>query len=298
MNGSIERDKVKPECSAELNSLSFYPKVSGRRMKFVRIDPPGSWCSYEAVMEMLRATGGKTFLEVGCGPGDLSLKLCKEGWQGLGIDFSAQAIQQAKANLSEYLESSRYRLVEGDISDLDSNGEKFDVGLSMMVMEHVEDDVGFLRKLVDSIKPGGHVIIAVPGRRNRWGIEDETVGHLRRYDRNDLTDAFLSAGLTEVTVWSVAVPAANLLFHLSNFFVRNSSEIDKLNQPAREQTRTSGIREIPWKTAFPSSFKLILNRFTLYPLFVLQRLFYQSSLGLTMIARGKVTKPLRPLPKA
>src|SRR5258708_36248086 len=78
MNGSIEGDKGKPECSTELNSLSFYSKVSGRRMKFVRLDPPGSWCSYEAVMEMLRATGGKTFLEVGCGPGDLSLKLCKE----------------------------------------------------------------------------------------------------------------------------------------------------------------------------------------------------------------------------
>ena len=257
-------------------------------MKLVKIDPPGSWCHYEAVMEMIHTTGGKTFLEVGCGPGDLSLKLCRQGWRGLGIDFSAQAIEQARVNLSECIERGQIRLSASDIFDLDSKGEKFDVGLSMMVMEHVEDHVGFLRKIKEYIVPGGHVIVAVPGRRDRWGVEDETVGHLRRYDRNDLKQTLQSAGLTDVTVWSVAVPTANLLFHLSNFFVRNSSEMDKLNQSARAQTETSGVREIPWKTVFPPSFKLILNRITLYPLFVIQRLFYGSNLGLTMIARGKV----------
>lgn len=258
-------------------------------MKFVKIDPPGSWCHYEAVIEMIHATGGKTFLEIGCGAGDLSLKLCQKGWRGVGIDFSGQAIEQAKANLCEPIESSRYRVVESDIFDLDTNGEKFDVAVSMMVMEHVEDHVGFLSKISEFIMPGGHVIVAVPGRRDRWGIEDETVGHLRRYDRDDLQQTLVAAGLTRVEVWSVAVPVANLLFHIGNFLVRHSAEMNKVNQSAREQTATSGIREIPWKTAFPPSLKLILNRITLYPLFVLQRFFYGSNLGLTMIARGQVS---------
>src|SRR6266545_840468 len=161
-------------------------------MKFVRIDPPGSWCSYDAVMEMIHATGGETFLEVGCGAGDLSLKLCKKGWQGLGIDSSDQAILTADANLSGYIESGRYRLVKGDILDLNTNGEQFDIGLSMMVMEHVEDHFGFLRKISEFIKPGGHIMVAVPGRRDRWGIEDETVGHLRRYDRDDLKQTLIA----------------------------------------------------------------------------------------------------------
>ena len=257
-------------------------------MKLVKIDPPGSWCQYEAVLEMISHAGGKTFLEVGCGPGSLSSRLCANGWQGVGIDFSPTAIAEAKINLDEYIQNGRYRLVQGDIFDLDLGEEKFDVGLSMMVMEHVTNHVGFVRRIVDFIKPGGHVIIGVPGRRDRWGIEDETVGHLRRYDRGDLKETLVSAGLSDVTVWSVAVPTANLLFHFGNFFIRNSSEVDKVKQSAREQTETSGVREIPWKTVFPSSFKLILNRTTLYPLFVLQRLFYNSNLGLTMIACGKV----------
>jgi SAM-dependent methyltransferase len=257
-------------------------------MTLVKTDPPGSWCQYEAVMEMMGHAGGKTFLEVGCGLGSLSLRLCRNGWQGVGIDFSETAIAQAKTNLAEYIKGGRYRLMAGDVFDVDLGDEKFDVGLSIMVMEHVTNDVGFLRRIVDFIKPGGHVIVGVPGRRDRWGIEDETVGHLRRYDRGDLKETLASAGLTDVTVWSVAVPVANLLFHFGNFFLRNSGEIDKVRQSAREQTETSGIREIPWKTVFPSSFKLLLNRTTLYPLFVLQRFFYSSNLGLTMIACGKV----------
>lgn len=257
-------------------------------MKLVKIDPPGSWCQYEAVMEMMGHTGGKTFLEVGCGPGSLSLRLCEKGWQGVGIDFSNTAIAEARTNLREYIDAGLYRLMRGDIFDLDLGDEKFDVGLSMMVMEHVTDHVAFARRIVDFIKPGGHVVIGVPGRRDRWGIEDETVGHLRRYDRGDLQDTLVSAGLTDVTVWSVAVPVANMLFHFGNFFIRNSAEVGKMRQSARQQTETSGVREIPWKTVFPSSFKLLLNRTTLYPLFLLQRLFYNSNLGLTMIACGKV----------
>ena len=257
-------------------------------MKLVKIDPPGSWCQYEAVLEMISHAGGKTFLEVGCGPGSLSSRLCANGWQGVGIDFSPTAIAEAKINLDEYIQNGRYRLIHDDIFEVDLGEEKFDVGLSMMVMEHVTNHVGFVKRIVDFIKPGGHVIVGVPGRRDRWGIEDETVGHLRRYDRGDLKETLVSAGLSDVTVWSVAVPTANLLFHFGNFFIRNSSEVDKVKQSAREQTETSGVREIPWKTVFPSSFKLILNRTTLYPLFILQRLFYNSNLGLTMIACGKV----------
>jgi SAM-dependent methyltransferase len=257
-------------------------------MKLVKIDPPGSWCQYEAVLEMISHAGGKTFLEVGCGPGSLSSRLCANGWKGVGIDFSPTAIAEARTNLDEYIQNDRYRLIHGDLFDVDLGKKKFDVGLSMMVMEHVTNHVGFVKRIVEFIKPGGHVIVGVPGRRDRWGIEDETVGHLRRYDRGDLKETLVSAGLTDVTVWSVAVPTANLLFHFGNFFIRNSSEINKVKQSAREQTETSGVREIPWKTVFPSSFKLILNRTTLYPLFVLQRLFYNSNLGLTMIACGKV----------
>ena len=61
-----------------------------------------------------------------------------------------------------------------------------------------------------------------------------------------------------------------------------------MNSTLREQTELSGIREIPFKTVFPAWFRLILNRVTLYPLFILQRLFYRTNLGLTLLAVGRV----------
>jgi hypothetical protein len=54
-----------------------------------------------------------------------------------------------------------------------------------------------------------------------------------------------------------------------------------------DQTKMSGIREIPLKTVFPSWFSIVLNRTALYPLLVMQRLFYRTNLGLTMVAFGR-----------
>ena len=95
------------------------------------------------------------------------------------------------------------------------------------------------------------------------------------------------AGLKEVQVWSVAVPVANVLFHAGNLLVKLSGETKKTQLPKVDQTKTSGFREIPFKTVFPSWFKLLLNRTTLFPLFVLQRLFYHTNLGVTMVAFGR-----------
>jgi hypothetical protein len=38
---------------------------------------------------------------------------------------------------------------------------------------------------------------------------------------------------------------------------------------------------------FPSVFRLVLNARALYPLLALQRLFYRSNLGLTLIGFGE-----------
>jgi SAM-dependent methyltransferase len=197
-------------------------------------------------------------------------------------------LKQATEKLKPYLLNGQYELQKGDITTEPPLSNPVDLGLSMMVMEHVENDVGFVQKIKQNIKPGGQVIIGVPGRRDHWCLEDETVGHFRRYDRNDLKQTLEKAGLKNVRVWSVAVPTANLLFSLGNFLVKHSGENKKKELPLQEQTKLSGIREIPFKTVFPSWFRLILNRYTLYPLFWLQRLFYHTNLGLTMIGFGEV----------
>jgi len=259
-------------------------------MKLVRIDPPGTFCTQEALRDALRGSGGRTFLDVGCGGGNFSKLLCDAGFTGTGIDFSTRAIELARALLAPDIADGRYRLMAGDARDLPADFVKVHVVISFMVMEHVEDDVGFIRGIAQHVKPGGRIILGVPGRRNRWSLEDETVGHFRRYDRGDLDAVMKEAGLGQISIWSVGVPAINLLFRASLWTVARGGEAAKKAQSQREQTEASGIREIPWKTVFPSWVRLILNRVTLYPLFVIQRLFYRTGLGLVMMGMGRVPR--------
>lgn len=261
-------------------------------MKFIKIDPPGTFCFYQAVLDMIDRLDAQTFVEVGCGAGGLSSKLVEKGLAGVGYDFSHEAVTLAKETLRPFIEAKRYQLIHSDIWNVTPSDEKADLGLSMMVMEHVDDDVAFARKVASFVRPGGHVIVAVPGRKDKWSVEDETVGHLRRYDRSDLLNTLTTAGITNVDVWSVTVPIANFLFSFSNLLVQHSREMAKVHHSQRDQTESSGIREIPFKTVFPPVCKLILNRFTLAPLFWLQRRFYHTSLGLTLLGIGTVKEEL------
>lgn len=257
-------------------------------MKLVKIDPPGTFCNHEALRDVMKETKARSFVDVGCGGGDISKLLCSLGMTGVGIDFSRLAIETSGRTLQEEIRAGKYTLIEGDATGLDRSVSPSDVAISFMVMEHVEDDVGFVRKVSKLVHPGGYVAICVPGRRDHWSFEDETVGHLRRYDRTDLQQVLEAGGLRDVQIWSVAVPTANVLFRISDWLVRHSNEAKKVGLSQREQTETSGLREIPWKTVFPSWIKLILNRYTLYPLFLIQRLFYRTGLGVTMLGFGRV----------
>ena len=258
-------------------------------MKLVRLPPPGTLCQTQAVLELVDASRAKTFCEIGVGAGDVSATLCRRGLIGVGIELSPEAAAIARASLGDLIELGRYRLIEGDFMTI-AGAQSFDLALCLMVIEHIEHDAEFIARVVELVRPGGTVIIGVPGRMDRWGVEDETAGHFRRYERADLARMLGDAGLERVEVRSVSVPVANLLFHLSNVLIRRAGEERKLALGQETRTQTSGIRDIPFKTMFPAPFKLVLNPVAMSPLFLIQHLFYGSSLGLTLLARG--TRPL------
>ncbi len=257
-------------------------------MKFVPIDPPGTWCTYGAVRDVAKRTRARSFIDVGCGGGGVSRLLCSLGMTGIGIDFSPLAIHTAKQALQREIQNGKYQLLEGDAATM--NPAPADLCLSVMVMEHVEDDVGFVRTLSRMVKPGGYLAVCVPGRKDCWSFEDETAGHFRRYDREDLRGVLKAGGLTNLQVWSVAVPTANLLLRAGTHFVKRSGEGRKLTLSQREQTATSGVRDIPWKTTFPACVKLVLNPYIMWPFTVLQRLFYGTRYGVTMLGFGQVAR--------
>jgi SAM-dependent methyltransferase len=257
-------------------------------MAFERMDPPGTFCHRAALLDFIRPLNIERFVEVGVGAGGISKLLLQRGLRGIGVERSKPAVALARTVLEKEIVSGRYELIHSDFIDLEpSLHPKADLALALMVMEHVADEVGFLRAMMSHLQPGGYLLISVPGRRDRWSFEDETVGHMRRYERSDLETVLRRAGACDIAIRSVSVPVANLLHGVGNLLLQRAGEARKLGAPKSEQTDTSGIRDIPYKTVFPRWFRLLLNPVALYPLFVVQRLFYSSNLGLELMALAR-----------
>jgi SAM-dependent methyltransferase len=104
----------------------------------------------------------------------------------------------------------------------------FDLVMLLDVIEHVGDDLGFLRGLVErQLRPGGHVLVSVPAWMSLFTRHDLGVAHHRRYRPAQLAEVITSAGL--------GIAASGGLFH-SLLFPR---ALQKLGETAR------GIRSVP-----------------------------------------------------
>ncbi len=88
-------------------------------------------------------------LEIGCGEGELSLRLSKRKIKVYGFDISEQAITKAKANASSAkLDSSRFEVA--DVFHKDLRSIKTDLVVCCEVLEHL-DEPQIALKIISSI---------------------------------------------------------------------------------------------------------------------------------------------------
>ena len=125
--------------------------------------------------ELLPAPPPPLVVDVGCGTGATIAGL-SEWCRGVGIDTSERAITLAQ---------NRYpgaRFLHGFApADLGEIAGEADAFLIMDVLEHVEDDRGLLRGVVEAARPGAYVIATVPADMTLWSDHDVNFGHYRRY---------------------------------------------------------------------------------------------------------------------
>jgi SAM-dependent methyltransferase len=76
---------------------------------------------------------------------------------------------------------------------------RFDRVLLLDVIEHVEDDHGFLSGIVaDLLAPGGSVLLSVPAYQSLFSEHDVALGHYRRYSQRQGRELIKAAGLEAV----------------------------------------------------------------------------------------------------
>jgi SAM-dependent methyltransferase len=77
-------------------------------------------------------------------------------------------------------------------------GRVFDSVVLLDVLEHIEDDVGMLRRIRGMLRPGGMLILKVPAMPFLMCRMDRAIGHYRRYGKRSLAARLEEAGFAAV----------------------------------------------------------------------------------------------------
>lgn len=232
-----------------------------------------AWLRYDLVRRALDRLGGTTLLEVGVGGGALGARLAQR-YEYVGLEPDAESVALAHRRLDTV---RRGRVINGDINMLD-NDQQFDIVCAFEVLEHIADDRGALRRWSRHVRPGGAILISVPAFQHRFGAWDEKVGHLRRYERDELSALFEDVGLDPVFTWSYGFPLGLLLERARNFVARRQRAEASVDQ----RTAASG-RQLQ-----PSDSFAWLTRVGSAPFRLAQRPFVHRDLGIGFVACGRL----------
>jgi SAM-dependent methyltransferase len=107
------------------------------------------------------ATPGAAVLEVGCGPGHLSMRLAGDhGLEVRGVDLDPAMIERARANAQRAgrLEGSP-GFVVGDVASLPFEDGSFDVVVSTLSMHHWAEPTKGLAEIGRVLRPGGRALV-------------------------------------------------------------------------------------------------------------------------------------------
>lgn len=146
----------------------------------------------------------------------------------------------------------------------------FDLGCPFTVLEHLEDEIDYVRNLVRRVRSGGWVIVTVPAREDKWTLEDDLVGHLRRYTRESLRDLMVAGGCSKhLEIFGIGFPLMNLTEVLRNAMLkRERSERSHLSRS--QKTAVSGVWNLKWYNAFPAVLGMLINEVSLKPFHYIQ----------------------------
>jgi 2-polyprenyl-6-hydroxyphenyl methylase/3-demethylubiquinone-9 3-methyltransferase len=175
-------------------------RLNPARLSYLRARIDDVWDTDARDRHPLR---GRTALDVGCGAGLLSEPLARLGAAVTGLDAAPENIAAARHHAAGQGLAIDYRA--GGIESL--NGERFDLVVSMEVIEHVADPAAFIAGLAGALLPDGLLILSTPNRTPLSKLALITVGeglgmvprgthdHARFLTQNELAALVEQAGL-------------------------------------------------------------------------------------------------------
>jgi SAM-dependent methyltransferase len=209
--------------------------------------------------ELIEPHLGDSFLEVGAGQGDFADQFTSLSRVVVtDVDPDAVAAMGTRFSSRPEFEARVFDLADPDTWDI---GSPVSAVVAINVLEHLEDDAGALARLATLVRPGGRVVMFVPGYQQLYGEFDRAVGHVRRYTPTTLRSAYVRAGLKPLDVrpvnllggiawWAtvrrggVGAPNPKLVRAYDRFVVPTTRLLEKRITPPFGQS-VLGVAEVP-----------------------------------------------------
>lgn len=125
--------------------------------------------------------------DVGGGNGFVSLALSNAGIEAVLLEPGSRGIINAR-------ERGIRHIIHSTLEDAGFNKQSIPAVGMFDVLEHIHDDVGFLKTLHNLMQPSGRLYITVPAYQGLWSVVDEDSGHYRRYGIKSLKDVLSRSG--------------------------------------------------------------------------------------------------------
>ncbi len=138
-------------------------------------------------------------LELGCATGQYLVRLQEAGWMATGIEPGERPASIAKdAGLDVHC---------GTLEASQLKPEQFELAAAWMVIEHVPDAKGTLRRLHLLLKPGGTLLFSIPNAGSweacffgRYWYVWELPRHLHHFTPTSIRKLLQECGFTDITI--------------------------------------------------------------------------------------------------
>ena len=147
-----------------------------------------------------------TILDAGCGFGQYTWRMQKMNreWKIDAVDIDAEHITDCEKFFTKAGLSNRVSFGVMDLTKLNA-ANRYNVILSVDVMEHIEDDLKVFQNFYSALKENGAIIISTPSDKGGSDVHDEgddsfVAEHVRDgYNIDDISRKLSSAGFRNVT---------------------------------------------------------------------------------------------------
>jgi SAM-dependent methyltransferase len=136
---------------------------------------------------------GQRVLEIGSGIGNLTRYLVGRELV-VATDLNPRYLRLLANTFERH---TRVQLLPLDLADFDPAAladSRLDTIVCLNVLEHIEDDRRALRRLWETLVPGGRLVLLVPAHQRLYGAIDRAIHHYRRYERADLLSKLVEVG--------------------------------------------------------------------------------------------------------